>query len=258
MNDETLRCDFCSQPIASADLIEGRAVVILQKRYCPACMSAAIQKRTSNPAKAAAPTPVAPVPARPPPTPQATRRLQLGQHGCGFYSSEEDRRHHLGPYLREGLEGNEKVLHFLRNPTPEKLLGDFRAAGIAAKSYVDRGQLEIVSVEKLLGTTGIFSAAAVADRILQAADKALEDGWTRLRVAGEMTWALSAQIDIGALVDYEHKLTALAARGKCTSLCQYNVYRFDEKSLHAIRKSHPYVFVKGTAAMVVNELGPGR
>src|SRR5436190_568019 len=215
MNDQDVRCDFCTRSIPPHDLLEGRAVVVFRKRYCSECMTKAVSSGRSNPSKPPAPTPIPAV--RPaPPTPLATRRLKVGEHGCGFYSSEEDRRHHLGPYLREGLEGNEKVLHFVRNPTPEKILGDFRSAGIAPKPYIDRGQLEIVPVEKLIGTTGIFSAAAVADRILQAADKALEDGWMRLRLAGEMTWALNAQIDINALVDYEQKLTALAVRGKCT------------------------------------------
>ncbi|HLY10795.1 MAG TPA: MEDS domain-containing protein [Planctomycetota bacterium] len=360
MQDEKLRCDFCGAPIAALDILRGRAVVVFRRRYCPICMSAAIQRgksssatryNTPNPAfrrslsladpgprsapvpvppaaatfspaagnaagPSAAPVPAprpsaappelpvslmavlpamtaAPVPApaaalpgvpaprpaetpteapvpriaaapgataapKPSPGPQATRRLKVGEHGCGFYSSDEDRRYQLGPFLREGLENNEKVLHFLRTPSPEKILGDFRAAGLHATPYLKSGQLEIVPIGKLLGTSGVFDPAKVTERILQAADRALEEEYSRLRIAGEMTWALSSQIDIDSLVEYERMLTALAVRGKCTALCQYNVYRFDSGSLHQIRKNHPYVFAKGTAAMVLRELEPAR
>jgi hypothetical protein len=317
MHEDSLRCDFCGSPIAPLDLLQGRAVVVFRKRYCPTCMTAAIArgKSTSStryntpnpamrrtyvdaasasaparpPAAAAVPTPtapLAPVPAvavpsvpalppelplslmavlpaakavpKPPPGPQATRRLRVGEHGCGFYSSEEDRRYQLGPYLRDGLEGNEKVLHFLRAPSPEKILGDFRAAGVSAREYLRTGQLEIIPIGKLLGASGVFEPSRITDRILQAADCALEDGYSRLRIAGEMTWALGTQIDMTALVEYEKTLTALAVRGKCTCLCQYNVYRFDATSLHQIRKTHPFVFAKGTAAMVIHELEPAQ
>lgn len=210
-------------------------------------------------ARAETPPPKSVPPPPPPkavPAPQAICRLNVGEHGCGFYSSEEDRRHQLGPYLREGLENNEKILHFLRNPTPEKILGDFRAAGVSPKQYLDRGQAVIVPVGKILDAAGNFDPAAVTDRILQAADRALEDGYSRLRIAGEMTWSLNQNIGIETMVEYEKTLTDLAARGKCTALCQYNVYRFDTESLGMIRKSHPYVFAKGTAAMVMKELTP--
>jgi hypothetical protein len=308
MHDERLRCDFCGNFIAALDLLQGRAVIVFRKRYCPTCMSAAIQRgktsassryTTPNPAirrtvpggllspapapkpAASAPPPAAqaPPPAavppelpislmavlpaakeapKPPPGPQATRRLRVGEHGCGFYSSEDDRRYQLGPFLRDGLQGNEKVLHFLRTPSPEKVLGDFRAAGLSPQPYLQSGQLEIVSVGKLLGASGVFEPRRITDRILQAADCALEDGFSRLRIAGEMTWALGSQIEIAALIEYEKTLTALAVRGKCTCLCQYNVYRFDASSLQQVRKAHPYVFAKGTAAMVMRELEPAQ
>jgi hypothetical protein len=319
MHEEQLRCDFCGSGINPLDLLQGRAVVVFRKRYCPSCMTAAIQRgkssgsnryNTPNPAMRrtvplATPAPVAataPVPKPPPPAvparpapaavrvdppapppilpelplsliavlpaakaapkptpgPQATRRLKVGEHGCGFYSSEEDRRYQLGPYLRDGLEGNEKVLHFLRAPSPEKILGDFRAANLNAREFLQSGQLEIVPVGKLLGASGTFEPTKVTERILQAADRALEDGYSRLRIAGEMTWALGSQIDFAALIEYEKTLTALAVRGKCTCLCQYNVYRFDAFTLGQVRKSHPYVFAKGTAAMVMHELEPAQ
>jgi len=314
MHEEQLRCDFCGSAINPLDLLQGRAVVVFRKRYCPNCMTSAIQRgkssgsnryNTPNPAirRTLPLAPPSPVPALPPavaparpaapaavrvdlpappavppelplsllavlppaktapkptPSPQATRRLKVGEHGCGFYSSEEDRRYQLGPYLRDGLEGNEKVLHFLRAPSPEKVLGDFRAAGLNAPEYLQSGQLEIVPVGKLLGASGAFDPSKITERILQAADRALEDGYSRLRIAGEMTWALGSQVDFAALIEYEKTLTALAIRGKCTCLCQYNVYRFDAASLHQVRKIHPYVFAKGTAAMVMHELEPAQ
>jgi hypothetical protein len=259
MNEDLLRCHFCARSIHPSELVGGRAVIIFQRLYCPLCMTAAVQKGKSNPTAPPAPlpkrAPATPAP-RPAPAPMATRRLKVGEHGCSFYSSEEDRRHHLGPYLREGLESGEKVLHFLKMATPEKILGDFRAVGLAAKPYLDSGQLEIVSVDRLLGKSGEFNPSRLADRILQASDQALEAGYSRLRIAGEMTWALNSLIDLASLVDFELKLTDLAVRGKCTALCQYNVYRFESHSLHAIRTKHPFVFVKGTAAMVMHELEP--
>ncbi|HZE95552.1 MAG TPA: MEDS domain-containing protein [Planctomycetota bacterium] len=313
MQDPQYRCDFCGSAIHPNDLRDGRAVVVFRRKYCPQCMTAAIQRgksvqnpntplpipsttltphpagltptpspaflfdastpssavippapvpvfRPEAPMPPPAPTPRPAAPRRPaapaPAGPQSTRRLKVGEHGCGFYSSEEDRRHHLGPYIREGLENGEKVIHFLRQPTPEKILGDFRAVGLNPKPYLDRGQLEIMPVTKMLIGSGAFFPSKVAERMFQASNRALEDGYTRLRIACEMTWALSSQIDIASLVEYERELSALAARGKCTSLCQYNVYRFDATSLHQIRTNHPYVYAKGTAAMVVRELEP--
>lgn len=263
MDDELLRCDFCSTWIAPHDFIEGRAVVIFQKRYCPSCMVEAVRR---SKAKKAAPAPPAAPPAPPPvvppsapdvaalPPPRATRRLRIGEHGCGLFGSEEERRAQLGPYLREGLENGERVIHFLRMPSPEKILGDFRSVGLSVQPYLQGGQLEILPASKLLGKSGEFVPVEMATRILQAADRAIEDGYARLRIAAEMTWALGDPIGIDRLIEFERELNALTARGKCTALCQYNIYRFETPALREIRANHPCVFVQGSAETVLREL----
>jgi hypothetical protein len=249
MDDVRLQCDFCGRGIAPLDLIEGRAVVVFRKRYCPACMTETVRR-----SKAARPAPT-PLPADPP-APRATRRLKIGEHGCGLYGSEEERRAQLGPFLREGLESGDKVFHFLKIPTAEKVLGDFRAVGLQVQPYLKSGQLEIIPAAKLLGSAGNFVPSEMAARLRQAADRAFEDGYPRVRIAGEMTWALSSLIDSERLVEYEQELTVLALQGKFSALCQYNIYRFEASSLQRVRACHPFVFAKGTAETVLRELTP--
>src|SRR5579862_247501 len=262
MGGEHLRCDFCGCRIYPLDFHEGRAVVVSRKKYCSNCMTATIRRGKER--QAAATAQIAPpssslqVPTAKStgPAPRSTRRLKIGEHGCGLYGSEEERRAQLGPYIRDGLENGEKVLHFVKMPTPEKILGDFRGVGLEVQPYLRNGQLEIIPMARYLGNSGSFVPSELAGRLRQAADRAIEDGYSRLRIAGEMTWALSSLLDIDRLVEYEVELTTLAVQGKCTSLCQYNIFRFEASSLRKIQTSHPFVFAKGTAETVLRELAP--
>ncbi|HLY74039.1 MAG TPA: MEDS domain-containing protein [Planctomycetota bacterium] len=262
MGGQQLWCDFCGSKIFPLDFHQGRAVVVARKNYCADCMTATIrrgkERRAAGTPRVASPASSSrtPAPASRVQAPRVTRRLKIGEHGCGLFASEEERRAQLGPYIREGLDNGEKVLLFLKTPTPEKILGDFRGVGLEVQSYLRSGQLEIIPISKILGHSDKFVPSELAARLRQAADRAIASGYTGLRIAGEMTWALSSLFDIDRLVEYEMELTVLAVQGKCTSLCQYNIYRFEASSLQKIRTSHPFVFAKGTAETVLRELAP--
>ena len=40
----TIACDFCGSVIPKSDFEAGRATTLMKKRYCSACMSAAIER----------------------------------------------------------------------------------------------------------------------------------------------------------------------------------------------------------------------
>jgi len=40
----TIPCDFCGSPIPKTDFEVGRATTLMKKRYCCACMCAAIER----------------------------------------------------------------------------------------------------------------------------------------------------------------------------------------------------------------------
>src|SRR4051812_20459386 len=95
-------CDFCGAPIAPEKFTQGKAVIILKKKYCPKCMKKVIQK-----SKTPAPAPTVP----PPPAPKRTRRLTAGEHGCGLFASEEERRAQMTPFVKEGLLNGQRILY---------------------------------------------------------------------------------------------------------------------------------------------------
>src|SRR6516162_382392 len=104
---DPVSCDFCGVPIAPEKFAQGKAVVILRKKYCPKCIQTAVLK-----GRMPAPPPTLPPPPVPPPAPKRTRRLTVGEHGCGLYASEEERRAQMLPFVREGLLNGQRLLYF--------------------------------------------------------------------------------------------------------------------------------------------------
>jgi hypothetical protein len=262
MGDEHARCDFCGARIDSTDFENGRSVVLFQKKYCNRCMDEAIErdraKRSSQAVPRFRPPPPLPPPPDVRPAPPVTRRLKVGEHGCGLYGSEDERRAQVAPFIAEGLRSRAKVIHFMNAPTPARVLGDFRTAGLLVQPYLQSGQLEILPASKILGNPARFDPESMVNRLALAADHAIGTGYSGLRVATDMTWALSSLIEAGRLVEFETKLGSLVGCGKCAILCQFNVYRFEASSLNNIRTNHSVVFAKGTAESVLKEFAVSR
>jgi len=253
-------CYFCGVPIPPDKFTQGKAVVLLKKKYCPKCIKKAVQKSKtpaplpSPPPAAAAPAPTLPPPPAPAPAPKRTRRLTVGEHGCGLFASEDERRAQMTPFVKEGLLNGQRLLYFLDKPTPERILGDFNAAGFSAQTLLQSGQLQILSALKLREASGGLDPQDVISRMAQSVEKAVAQGYEGLRILCDMTWALSSLLDTDRLVDFEIQLAALAASGRVAALCQYNVYRFELGPLHQIRKNHAVLLAKGMAETMLKEL----
>jgi hypothetical protein len=243
---DPVSCDFCGVPIAPEKFTQGKAVVLLRKRYCQDCIKRAVQK-----SKVPAPPST---PAAPPPPPKRTRRLSVGEHGCGLFASEDERRAQMTPFVREGLLHGYRILYFLDQPTPEKILGDFNAAGFSAPTLLQSGQLQVLSASKLREGAGKLDPQDIVSRMAHSVDRAVAQGFDGLRIVCDMTWALSSLVDTDRLVEFEVRLASLTAGGRCAALCQYNVYRFELGPLHLIRKNHAVLLAKGMAETMLKDL----
>jgi PAS domain-containing protein len=69
--------------------------------------------------------------------------------------------------------------------------------------------------------------------------KAREQGYTALRVTGEMTWALRGLPGFERLIEYEIKLNEFFPGSRCLALCQYDRRRFEPEVLLDVLRTHP-------------------
>ena len=132
--------------------------------------------------------------------------LHPGDHLCCIYETDEEHRGLITPFLRQGLERNEKVFYILDGRSAEIVLGYLREDGLDPRPYLDRGQLAILTVSDTYMRDGAFIPDRMISFLRQESDRAIGEGYGALRVTGEMSWALWSTPGSHPLIEYESKL----------------------------------------------------
>jgi DNA-binding CsgD family transcriptional regulator len=141
------------------------------------------------------------------------------------------------PYVRRGLEQNERVMYLADEHSPERLRTVFRNAGID----IDSAALTIHSAVEQYMPSGTFDVEAMIDHLDELVETVTDGPYDRLRLTGEMTWALRSDAEtLDRLVEYESQINHFyTAQEPVVGLCQYDRTKFDSDLLHAIIRSHP-------------------
>jgi hypothetical protein len=107
-----------------------------------------------------------------------------GTHICQFYEPKEDLVDILIPYFKVGLENNEYCLwvtsHTLKIEDAKKAL---RKTVPYLDSYLDKGQIEIISYTCLHTTESIYDSEKVINYLIEKLNHALESGYSELRLS---------------------------------------------------------------------------
>lgn len=192
------------------------------------------------------------------------RDLKPADHLCCLYETEEEHRALLAPYLRQGLELGEKVLYIVDAHTAETVLKYLRDDGVKVEPYLAMKQLSILTASDAYMRDGIFDPDRMIDLLRSETERALAEGYSALRVTGEMTWALRGLPGSERLIEYEAKLNRFFPDSKCLALCQYDQRRFQPDVLLDVLATHP-IAVVGTKIYdnpyyipPTDFLGPGR
>lgn len=176
-------------------------------------------------------------------SPRTITDLGPGDHLCFLYETEEEHRALLTPFLRQGLERDEKVLYIVDVHTGEDILGYLRSDGLEGESYLASGQLNILTTEDTYLQGGVFDPDRMIAFLRTATERALHEGYMALRVTGEMTWSLRGVPDSEQLIEYESKLNTFFPGSQCLAICQYDRRRFDSGLLLNLLATYPTVVV---------------
>lgn len=165
--------------------------------------------------------------------------VKLGDHLCCLYQTEAEHRAVLAPFLVQGLTQGQKVLYIVDAHTHTDILNYVRAGGLEVEPYLASGQLTILTADQTYLRDGRFDPDRMVDLVRAMTGRALAEGYTALRVTGEMTWTLRGLPDTAPLLEYEAKIEKFLSGSACLAMCQYDRRCFEPALLLDIFTAHP-------------------
>jgi DNA-binding MarR family transcriptional regulator len=159
---------------------------------------------------------------KPPPRGTA-RRNGAPKHVCGLCDSDAGGRNLLVTFLAQGLKRGDKCVLV----APAEVQNDI-LAGLPHRRRAP---------ERLVVSQGYDSADAQLAFFNCVLQEAKQTGQA-LCVAGDMSWTLSRNVRIDALLDIETRFEALARQLPLTGLCVYNARHFSSGDFLRAVKCH--------------------
>jgi DNA-binding MarR family transcriptional regulator len=152
----------------------------------------------------------------------AARRTGKPRHVCGLCDSDAGRRNLLVAFLGQGLKRGDKCLLVAPAEVQDEVLAELRPRK---------------TPEQLMVSEGKASSDAHHAFLKRVSQEATQAGQA-LRIAGEMSWALSRNLRFEAVLDIETRFDALAGQLPLECLCVYDARRFSSGDFLRAVKCH--------------------
>ncbi len=172
-------------------------------------------------------------------------RFRHGDHICFSYHSEPYLIEFLSQFVVQGLLANERCFCVQKPSIVPLLLRDLEARGIDTEEEQKRGALELHSEEEIYFPSGKFQAGVIISLLVQSLDESLEKGFSGLRTAGELSWAMGNPAIYETLIGYERMVNQCCPGRAVVSLCQYPANDLPRDAFEAILQHHSIHLAQG-------------
>ncbi len=172
---------------------------------------------------------------------KAIEQLQLHDHPCLIYETRAELLAVVVPFTRIGWERGERCLYFAPEAGVATIPEELASAGIDAAGALAQGTLLIPDIHRMYGRDEPFDPDRALEFLHQALSEAKRDGFTGLRLIGEMSWTLERPLGTERLIEYEFKKNDFILNHDLPALCAYDRTRFPPEVLLDIIRTHPKV-----------------
>jgi hypothetical protein len=129
--------------------------------------------------------------------------IKLGDHVCSIYKNEEEQFAPLAIFIKKGLDNNEKCIYIVDENSKDHVVAETEKRGIDIKKYIESGQFVILTKKETYLKEGYFDPDGMIKLLKDTEKQALDNGYSGLRVTGEMTWVLEGMSGSDKLIEYE-------------------------------------------------------
>ncbi|GEM_PF-460076 len=166
-------------------------------------------------------------------------------HTFWLYETEEEHQALITRFLLQGLERGEKLVYITTTHSAETILEYLRSSGVEVEALLARGQLSFHTADETYLQDGVFDPERMLALLQKEAEQALTEGYTGLRITGEMAWVLRGEPGSGQVPAYETRVNDLTPNLPLVALCQYDRRQFGPDFLRGILWAHPFVAFGG-------------
>ncbi|MEQ8169471.1 MAG: MEDS domain-containing protein [Candidatus Eremiobacterota bacterium] len=172
--------------------------------------------------------------------------LSVHDHLCLIYETQEEQFASVIPFMSIGLKRGEKCIYIADENTGSQVIDAMKSYGIDTGKYLLSRQLAVITKQESYLKNGFFDPDGMIDVLKESVNIALGEGFSALRVTGEMTWALCGDPGVERLIEYEAKLNDFFPYFDALAVCQYNLKRFSADIITNVIRTHPTVIFKDT------------
>lgn len=135
------------------------------------------------------------------------------------------------PFLAEGASMGERLMYVAEDPRRDELS--------ELSDVLERGTLEIASIDDVYGPTGVVDAAQQRSTFAEALATAISEGYTGIRVAADNTPLVSDPERLAAWIRWEIVADRFMSENQVTGLCAFDRRRIDVDGLRHLATLHP-------------------
>ncbi|MDD1767358.1 MAG: MEDS domain-containing protein, partial [Methanomassiliicoccales archaeon] len=166
-----------------------------------------------------------------------------GTHTGLFYRNRDDIVELLVPYFKAGLENNEYCLWITSEPVEAPQAQMILKASFAGfEDPLSRAQIEIVPHNQCCNEQNVFDADAIIDFMIGRLERAIENGYSGMRVAGNAGWITEGEWR--RLSKYEETIDSIIQARKMLVICAYPIDVCGPNEIVEVARNHKSVLLR--------------
>jgi hypothetical protein len=171
--------------------------------------------------------------------------LTTQSHICAFFHSAEEEYPMLLPFIKDGLEREEKAFHVVDPKLRDLHIQFLQKAGIDTEYFQQNGQLELRNWQDAYLQDGHFDQYRMLALLQGVLDDARGQGYPLTRLVAHMEWALEDRPGVNDIVEYETRLNYFLNRYPDPVICVYDLAKFGAAAVIDIMRTHPMIIIGG-------------
>ncbi|UPV76441.1 MEDS domain-containing protein (plasmid) [Halorussus limi] len=167
-------------------------------------------------------------------------------HFAQIYETDEERFSTAVPFVRSGLDRDERVMYVLDDGNEDEVRAALREGGVDVEDALGSGGLSFHTVQETYLRNGAFDPDEMVEFYADVVAAATEE-FEALRIVAETSWLESDAATVEQFMEYESKVNDLFAEEDCLALCQYDRRAFPSEVVQEVVRTHPHLIYDDTA-----------